>query len=261
MHNVGSAFWVEALKAHRSRMPLFTLLGFSLAPLVGGFFMIILRDVEMARRIGLISMKAQIVAGTADWPTYLALLAQATAIGGFILFSLVISWVFGREFSDRTAKDLLALPTSRTVIVLAKFVVTGVWAGALVAAICLLGLGVGHAVALPPTPPGVIAQGLATVAITAALTIAVTMPIAFFAGAGRGYLPAMGAALLAVILAQIVAAVGWGDYFPWAIPALYAGAARPNYASLGIASYGITVATLLIGLAATLVWWESADQS
>lgn len=240
---------------------MFTALGFSLAPLAGGFFMIVLRDPEMARRIGLISTKAQIVAGTADWPTYLGLLAQATAIGGFILFSLIISWVFGREFSDRTAKDLLALPTPRAVIVLAKFVVTSAWAAALVAAICLLGLGVGQAVALPPAPPVIIAQGIATVAVTAALTIAVTMPIAFFASAGRGYLPSMGAALLAVILAQIVAAVGWGDYFPWAIPALYAGTAGPSYASLGAASYAITIATLLIGLAATLVWWERADQS
>ena len=63
------------------------------------------------------------MAGVADWPTYLDLLAQSIAVGGLILFSLIGSWVFGREFVDRTVKDLLALPTARSAIVAAKFLV------------------------------------------------------------------------------------------------------------------------------------------
>ena len=117
MRNISQAVWVELLKARRSRLPLFTALGFALAPLAGGFVMIVLKDPELARRAGLISTKAQIVAGSADWQTYLALLAQATGIGGFILFSLIGSWVFGREYADHTIKDLLALPVSRSAIV------------------------------------------------------------------------------------------------------------------------------------------------
>ncbi|MCB0164446.1 MAG: bacitracin ABC transporter permease, partial [Anaerolineae bacterium] len=79
MRNLVPAVWVELLKVRRSRMPLFTLLGFALAPLAGGFFMIVLKDPDLARRVGIISAKAQIVAGAADWPTYLGFLAQATA--------------------------------------------------------------------------------------------------------------------------------------------------------------------------------------
>ena len=36
------------------------------------------------------------------------------AAGGFILFVLIISWVFGREFADHTVKDLLAVPVHRS---------------------------------------------------------------------------------------------------------------------------------------------------
>jgi ABC-2 type transport system permease protein len=107
MSPIPQALWVELLKARRSRMPLLTALGFSLAPFAGGFFMIVMKDPDLARRLGMISAKAQIVAGAADWPTYLGLLAQATAIGGFILFSFISSWVFGREYADQTIKDLL----------------------------------------------------------------------------------------------------------------------------------------------------------
>lgn len=261
MNNLMQAIWVELLKARRSRMPLLTVLGFSLAPLSGGFFMIVMKDPELARRLGLISAKAQIVGGSADWPTYLGLLAQATALGGFMLFSLIGSWVFGREYSDRTVKDLLALPTPRLAIVLAKFILVILWSAALTGVIYLIGLGVGIAVALPPAPVEIFWQGTITVAIAACLTILLVTPIAFFASAGRGYLPPMGAAILAVILAQVIAAAGWGDYFPWSVPALYAGMAGPAYADIGLASYVVVVLTGLAGLIGTFGWWEMADQT
>jgi ABC-2 type transport system permease protein len=256
MNNVVGATWVELFKARRSKVPLLTGLGFTLAPLAGGFFMVILKDPEFARRVGLISAKAQLMAGVADWPTYLELLAQATAIGGLILFSLIGSWVFGREYSDRTLKDLLALPTSRSAIVAAKFIIVALWSAVLVGIITLIGLGVGALVGLPGGSTQLILRGGITIAITAGLAIASVTPIIFFASAGRGYLPPMGVAILAVFLAQIVAVAGWGEYFPWSIPALYS---QGEY--LGMASYAIMILTVVAGMAATFIWWELADQT
>jgi ABC-2 type transport system permease protein len=259
--NVAQALWCEALKAQRARMPLVTVLIFSFAPLAGGFFMIVLRDPALARRVGLISAKAQIVAGTADWPTYLGLLAQITAVGGILLFSVIGSWVFGREFADRTVTDLLALPAPRSAVVTAKLILVVLWSAALTVVIYLVGLVVGAAIGLPPAPPETFRQGSVTIAVTAALTIVAVTPVAFAASAGRGYLPPMGAAILALILAQLVAAAGWGEYFPWSVPALYAGMSGPEFASLGAASYVIVGLTSLAGIAATFLWWARADQS
>lgn len=256
MNNLMQATWVELFKARRSKVPLLTGLGFMLAPLAGGFFMVILKDPEFARRVGLISAKAQLVAGVADWPTYFDLLAQATAIGGLILFSLVGSWVFGREYSDRTVKDLLSLPTSRSAMVAAKYAVIAFWSAGLVAIIYLVGLGVGALVGLPQGSTQLILQGGVTIAITASLTMASITPIIFFASAGHGYLPPMGVAILAIFLAQIVAVAGWGEYFPWSIPALYS-----QGETLGMVSYAIVFLTGLAGIAATFIWWELADQT
>lgn len=261
MSSLSDALWVEVLKARRSRMPLLTALGFLVAPLAGGFFMIVLKDPEFARRAGLISTKAQITAGVADWPTYLGLLAQAIAIGGILLFSLIGSWVFGREYVDRTVWDLLALPTSRSTIVIAKFIVVALWSAALAATIYLIGLGVGALIVLPRGSADVMLQGGATLVITAGLTIALVTPIVFFASMGRGYLPPMGIAIFALVLAQILAAAGWGGYFPWSVPALYAGVAGVQYASLGAISYLLVILTSLAGIVGTLVWWEYADQT
>ena len=256
MNNVAQAVWVELLKARRSRMPLLTALGFLLFPLALGFFMIVLKYPELARRYWLISAKAQITMGVADWPTYLRFLALVTAMGGFMLFSLIGSWVFGREYSDRTVKDLLALPTSRSVIVLSKFVVVASWSTALIAMNCLVGLGVGAAVGLPQASMQVILQGGVTVAIAACLTIALVTPIAFFASAGHGYLPPMGVALLVMLLAQVIAQAGWGEYFPWSIAGVVS-----QGGNLGIVSYLIVILTSVAGLAGTILWWELADQT
>jgi ABC-2 type transport system permease protein len=256
MNNTIQATWVELFKARRSKMPLLTGLGFLMIPFVGGFFMVVLKDPELARQTGMISAKAQMLAGVADWPTYLSLLAQATAVGGLILFSLIGSWVFGREFADRTVKDLLALPTPRSAIVTAKFLVIAIWSVALVSIIYFVGLGVGVAVDLPQTAVGLIGQGSAVLVITAGLTIVSITPILFFASAGHGYLPPMGMAILAIFLSQIIAVAGYGEYFPWSIPALYS-----QGDDLGAISFVIVGVTGIVGIVATFLWWEMADQT
>lgn len=261
MNNVLQTTWVEVLKARRSRVPLFTLLAFSLAPLAGGFFIWVLKDPELAQRMGVISLKAQVVAGAADWLTYMGILAQAVAIGGLILFSLIASWVFGREWADHTISDLLALPTSRSAVVLAKFLLVMSWSAVLTAVIFVIGLGVGALVGLPEAPAGLFQESAANLAGTAGLTILLVTPIAFAASAGRGYLPPMGAAILSLIVAQLVAAAGWGEYFPWSVPALYSGMAGPAYADLGAVSFLIVFLASLAGFAATFAWWERADQA
>jgi ABC-2 type transport system permease protein len=50
---------------------------------------------------------------------------------------------------------------------------------------------------------------------------------------------------------------GWGEYFPWAIPGIFAQAKAP----LGPVSYGIVVVTGVVGVIATYLWWKFADQN
>lgn len=261
MSNWMQAFRMEALKAWRSKTLLLSGLAFAMLPLVGGLFMIIIRDPEMARRLGIISAKAQIVAGSADWPTYLGILSQGISVGGIMLFGFIGAWAFGREYADHTIKDLLALPTSRSAVVLAKFAAVMIWSAAAMVEIYLIGLGIGAMVGLPPVSDQVFRQASITLAVTGCLTIALITPVAFFASAGGGYLPALASALIALVLAQIAAATGWGEYFPWSVPALRSGMAGPEAAGLGLASYMIVLLTSLAGMAGTFAWWVLADQT
>jgi ABC-2 type transport system permease protein len=223
--------------------------------------MIILKDPEAAKSLGLITAKAQLLTGTADWPAFFGFLAQAVAAGGMILFSIVTIWVFGREFSDHTVKELLALPTSRESIVTAKFIVIAVWS--LIATLLIFGLGlaVGTMVVIPGWSEELLRASFVNVLGTAVLTMPLMSFVALLASIGRGYLPPFGWTIFTLFIANISAILGWGDWLPWAIPGLFSGTAGPRAELLGVHSYIILVVTSLLGIAATFYWWRSADQT
>lgn len=255
-----AALRCELLKARRSRVPALTALGFSIAPVVGGLFMVIVRDPERARSWGLITTKAQIFAGAADWSTFLGLIGQMVALGGLLLFALVTAWVFGREFADRTAKTLLAVPTSRTATVLAKAAVAAAISLTLAVWVVALGLLIGAGLGLPGGS-AVVLGAVGRIAVVALLTTLLLTPVALVASVGRGYLAPLAFALLTLFLAQIAGATGWGEWFPWTVPALLSGAAGPEAAALGPVSYLLVAATSLAGLVATATWWSRADHA
>jgi ABC-2 type transport system permease protein len=255
------ALATEWLKARRSRVPRGVVAGFSLAPVVCGLFMIILKDPEAARRTGLLGTKAALAAGTADWPTMLSMLAQAIAIGGGILFAFLTAWVFGREFSDRTVRGLLAIPTRRRAIVVAKATVILGWGIAALAWVIGLGFAIGFLVGLPGWSADGAGAALSRMAAAGVLTLLLQTATALFAGVGRGYLAPLAWAFATIAAAQVLAVLGLGSVFPWAVPALVSGAAGPEAADVPPASYVIVLATGMIGLLATIAWWERADQT
>jgi ABC-2 type transport system permease protein len=260
VRTVPEALRAELLKARRSRVPLVSALAFVVGVGAGGLFMFILADPERARSMGLLGSKAQLVSGAADWPTFLAFLAQIVAVGGTPVFGLVAIWIFGREFSDGTAKDLLALPTARSTVVAAKFVLVAGWCLVLAAETYLLGLVVGAGLRLPGWSTPVALHGLAVLAAAAAMTVLLVTPFALAASVFRGYLAAVGVMLGAVFAAQVVALLGYGGYFPWSVPALAAGLAGPDAAPVGPAGVLLVLAVGAAGVATTLAWWGRADQ-
>lgn len=256
-----AAFWAETLKARRSKVPLLTSAGFSILPIVGGLFMIILKNPEQARAMGLISVKAQLTGGVADWPTYFGILTTGMAIGGAMLFAIITAWVFGREFSDHTAKELLALPTPRGIIVGAKFVLTALWILGLALFVFVIGLGIGTIVGIPGWSIELVWRSFGSLLLTAFLTFMLMPFVALFASAGRGYLPPLGWAVLTMAFAQIAGVMGWGDWFPWSVPGLLCEMTGPRTEPIEMHSYISVLLTFLAGVAATFTWWQSADQS
>ncbi len=259
MNNFSGALWGEVRKFRRSKILWLTAIGFELVPAAGALFMLILKNPQWAMQAGIISTKARLLAGTADWPSYLALMEQAIGAAGIVVFSLIMVWIVGREYAERTAADLMALPTHRSTIVLAKFTVVFVWSAVLVVLVMGVGLAIGAALDLPSASADLLRQWAVATPVAALLTILLVTPFAWLASVSRGYLGAVGGIFLAMILAQLTSIIGRGEFFPWAIPVLYTGAAGPDTV-IGPVSFAIVVLTSLAGLAGTLWYWARADQ-
>src|SRR5699024_8723379 len=87
----------------------------------GDLIRLVMKKAKLEKNAGIVGAEAQI-AGEANWPSYINLHAQMIAVGGIFVFGFVTSWIFGREYADKTVTDLLALPYSRAIIVWAKLI-------------------------------------------------------------------------------------------------------------------------------------------
>lgn len=255
------ALRAELIKNRHSSIIKVTFVAFGLAPLMGGMFVLILANPEAAAQASGLSAKARVMNFSADWPSYFGILAQAVGVGGVMVFGFVASWLFGREYSEGTAKDLLALPTSRTQILHAKFLVYALWCLALTVSNLLIGLLIGWGIQIPGSPFSALGAMLPRYLITTALTMGLGTPIALFALWGRGYLAPLGVVAITLVFAQIIAATGYGHYFPWSIPGLYSGISQATDFHLNPVSYLILVLTSVTGYFCTLLYWNRADQA
>jgi len=252
--------WCEVLKVRRSRVLPGTVAAFSLAPIMGSLFVIVLSNPALADANSALQAKAALTGFSPDWPSFLNMIAQAVGIGGLIIFGFAASWIFGREYSDGTAKDLFVLPVSRSTIVAAKMTAIVLWCAALSVYVFLFSLLMGLLLQLPGWSLQVFWDAAGKVAVTSLLAIILCPPVAFIASIGRGYLAPLGFVVLSVVLAQIVGALGFGTYFPWAVPAIFSKAGGIE-AVLDFLSYFVVVVTGTAGLIATVLWWNYADQT
>lgn len=261
MNPVAAAISAELLKARRSLVPWLAAASLSLGPCMAGLFMYVLADPERARRMGLVGTKARLAAGAADWPAFLGLIAQVMAAGGLIVIGIVTAWIFGRELVDRTIRNILAVPTPRAAIVTAKLAVVALYGVLVTAWLAALALGIGALVGVAGASTAVIVAGLVRLAEVAALVIVLQTVPAWIASFGRGYLAPVGVTFGCVVVANVSAMLGYGRWFPWAVPGLLSGAAGPDGEQVGVASVVLVVVTGSLGGLATLRWWTRADQA
>ncbi|HUI91709.1 MAG TPA: ABC transporter permease [Chitinivibrionales bacterium] len=262
MKAFSASLWAEWLKVRRSKMFAGMLSVFAFVGIMMGFMMFAAQHPEISGRSPALAAKTSAI-GKGDWPNLLALLVQTILALGAMGFGIVTSWVFGREFSDRTLKDLLSLPVSRPAIVAAKFFIILVWSLMLSLALFAAALLTALALPIPGWSPGLVMPAFKIFCQSALLTILLCTPVALIAGIGRGYLPPIGFVVLTLIITQLVG-IGMpvvAVYFPWAYPALVSGAAGDAVPKPGAASLVIYLSTVAAGYILTVAWWQNADHT
>lgn len=258
MNNITAAFCVEIIKTRKSKILLATIMVFTFIPLMMGLMMFVALNPEIAGKLGMIGMKAKMF-GENDWPGYFAILNQTLGSVGLIGFGFVTSWLFGREFIDRTIKDILALPVRRSSIVFAKIIIVFLWCILLALVLYIVGIISGLIMNLPGWTADFFWHFSFNYFMTSLLTLLLCTPVSYLAGYSRGIIAPLGFVILTMIMAQFVGLIGLGPYFPWAIPGLFSVADDAPGMQLHAASYIILALTFTFGYWATVHWWKHAD--
>jgi ABC-2 type transport system permease protein len=257
----GQILITEFMKLKHSKITWLSWLAISIMPLVGGLFMWIAGEPGRAAQLGLLGDKAQLLNATADWAGYFDILLQITGIGGMILVSVITAFVFGREYTERTAKNLLALPAARRSFVIAKLVVICVWFGVLTLSLIAEGLAVGVWLGLPGFSIALAMASIGHILLATIVTALLVPVVAWIASLGRGYLAPLGFAFFMLVMGMAIGATGWGKWFPWSIVPLFAGVAGPRAEVLSAGSLAILAMTSVAGIIATILHIRHADNS
>ncbi|HUX42773.1 MAG TPA: ABC transporter permease [Rectinemataceae bacterium] len=231
------------------------------------FFMWIVMNPGAAATFGLIGDKASFTFGGEgkDWAGYLHVNLMLGAVLGVLFSSIILAWIFGREYVEGTAKNFLALPIGRWTFVAAKVVVAACW----LAALLLLTIAgtwlAGTLLALPGWSPALFGLATARLLFISLMSFFVALPVAWIAEATRGYFGPMGYAIGTMFVANFFSHTGWAPWCPWTIVLLAAGpgfdAAATSAPSLGWGSWLVVTATAALGIVLAIFHVERADNA
>jgi ABC-2 type transport system permease protein len=251
----------EFLKLRRSKVTWFSLAALSLGPLAIALMMWIVREPGRAAKLGLLGTKANLSGLTATWPAYFSMLTLMVGIGGMLLLSFIVAYIFGREYTEGTAKNLLALPVGRHWFAIAKLVVAAVWWAVLVVAVLVEAFVLGAALALPGFSVTLAVSAVHDALLAAASAYRLAPAVAWIAMLGRGYLPPLGFALAMLALGDVFSKTGWAAWFPWSIVPLFIGAIGQPATTIAPGSLIVVALTFLAGIAATIAQLRWADNA
>jgi ABC-2 type transport system permease protein len=257
----GRVLSTEFLKLRRSKVTWGTLAVLSMAPLAIALFMWIVREPGRAAQLGLLGTKANLAGLEATWPVFLSMLTLVVGFAGMILLAFVVAYLFGREYADVTAKNMLALPVARHWFVLAKLTVAAVWWLVLVLAVLVESFVVGSTLSLPGFTVALAVGAVRNALAGAGISFLLVPIVAWIATLGRGYMPPLAFALFALALGNVFGKTGWAVWFPWSIIPLLIGAVGQPVGALPVGSYVVAALTFVLGVAATTLQLRFADNA
>ncbi|MBQ6511615.1 ABC transporter permease [Methanobrevibacter sp.] len=184
-----------------------------------------------------------------------------SAMFAVLIFAIIISYLFGREYNEHTLKTMLTIPISRGKFILSKYVMFLAWILILTVVTSLSTLAFGFAAGLEGFALKIFVDSFAQLLFANVLLFLTFSPFVFLSLFITNMVPAMvgGAALSLVNL--MVYGQSWAPFVPWVCPYLIASGEIAEYGTSVFVSYGIILTTFIIGLAISYIYFTKKDVS
>jgi ABC-2 type transport system permease protein len=249
------------VKLRRSNALWLTMLAASLGPCGIALFMWILFQPERAKQLGLVGTKADLSGLVATWPSFASTLTVVVGMGGMLLLPFIVAYLFGREYADGTAKNMLGLPVPRYRFVVAKLVVAAIWWLLVVVLILVEAFALAAILGLPGFSSAVACKMVTDALVAAAISYLLVPVVAWITIAGRNYMLPLGFAFAMLAMGNVLSRTGWAEWFPWSIVPSLIGSVGAPVGALPFGSYIVAVLTFVIGVAGAIAQFTYEDNT
>ena len=184
-----------------------------------------------------------------------------SALFAILLYAIMISYLFGREYNEHTLKTMLTIPVSRGKFLLSKYVMFLVWILILTVVTSLSTMVLGFVAGLDGFSLKLFIDSFAQLLFANVLSFLRFSPFVFISLFITNMIPAMvGGAGLALVNMMIYGQT-WAPYVPWVCPYLIASGEIAEYSSSITLSYAVILATFAIGLVISYIYFTKTDVS
>lgn len=182
-----------------------------------------------------------------------------SAMFAVMIFAIIISYLFGREYNEHTLKTMLTIPVSRGKFLKSKYLMFLVWIVILTMVTSVSTLIFGFIAGLDGFSLNLFIESFSQLLYANVLLFLTFSPFVFISLFITNMVPAMvgGAGLSLVNL--MVYGQNWAPFVPWVCPYLIASGEIAEYSTSITVSYGIILATFLIGIAVSYLYFTKTD--
>ena len=184
-----------------------------------------------------------------------------SALFAVLLFAIMISYLFGREYNEHTLKTMLTIPVSRGNFLLSKYVMFLVWILILTVVTSLSTLVFGFIAGLEGFSLKLFIDSFIQLLFANMLLFLTFSPFVFLSLVITNMVPAMVGGAGLTLVNMLIYGQTCAHYVPWVCPYLIASGEIAGYSASISLSYGIILATFVIGLIISYIYFTKTDVS
>lgn len=182
-----------------------------------------------------------------------------SAMFAVLIFAIIISYLFGREYSEHTLKTMLTIPISREKFLITKYIMFLVWIVILTVVTSLSTLIFGFIAGLEGLTLKLIITSFSQLLFANVLLFLTFSPFVFISLLIPNMVPAMVGGATLSLINLMVYGQNWAPFVPWVCPYLIASGEIVKYGANIMVSYSIILTTFIIGLAISYIYFTKKD--
>ena len=184
-----------------------------------------------------------------------------SALFAILLFAIMISYLFGREYNEHTLKTMLTIPVSRGKFLMSKYIMFLAWILILTVVTSMSTMAFGFVAGLEGFSIKIVVDSFLELLFANVLLFLTFSPFVFVSLLITNMVPAMVGGAGLTLVNMLIYGQTWAPYVPWVCPYLIASGEIAEYSASVTVSYGIILATFVIGLVISYIYFTRTDVS